>query len=119
MPPKQAAYLLDMLQAARAVQEYLAGYTHDDFLADLKTQDAVLRRLLVLGEAAARVTPEMRAAIPAIPFSSIIGMRNRIVHDYGHIDSEIIWEVTQVHLPLIIPELQRIFHASDEPPRER
>jgi uncharacterized protein with HEPN domain len=78
-----------MLQSAEAIRQYLAGYSHEDFLSDPKAQDAVLRRLLVVGEAAARLSAETRRD-PAIPFSSIIGMRNRVVHDYGHIDLEII-----------------------------
>jgi uncharacterized protein with HEPN domain len=58
-----------------------------------------LRRLLVIGEAAARLTPESCAEFPEIPFPRIVGMRNRVVHDYGHVDLEIIWEIVQIHLP--------------------
>ena len=83
MPPRQAAHLLDIFRSVQAIREYLAGYSHQQFLQDAKTQDAVLRRLLVVGEAAARLTPETCAEFPNIPFPRIIGMRNRIVHDYG------------------------------------
>jgi len=114
MPPRQAAYLLDIFRSVQAIQEYLAGYSHQQFLQDAKTQDAVLRRLLVIGEAAARLTPETCAELPNVPFSRIIGMRNRIVHDYGHVDFEIIWETVQMHLPLLFAELQQFLADRNE-----
>jgi uncharacterized protein with HEPN domain len=114
MPPRQVAYLLDISSALQAIREYLAGYSHQQFLHDAKTQDAVLRRLLVVGEAAARLTPETCAAFPNIPFPRIIAMRNRIVHDYGHVDFEIIWETVQIHLPLLLAELQQFFADRQE-----
>jgi uncharacterized protein with HEPN domain len=95
MPPKQVAYLLDIFRSIEAIQSYVAGQTHEDFLKDAKTQDAVLRRFLVAGEAAARLTPETCAEFPAIPFPKIVGMRNRVVHDYGNVDFQIVWETVQ------------------------
>src|SRR5271165_2168002 len=85
IPPRQAAFLLDILQSVKTIHSYIAGLTHEQFLADTKTQDAVLRRFLVAGEAAARLTPETCAEFPNIPFHKIAGMRNRVVHDYGDI----------------------------------
>ena len=114
LPPRQAAYLLDVFKSVQAIQSYVAGQTHEDFLKDPKTQDAVLRRFLVAGEAAARLDPETCAAFPAIPFPKIVGMRNRVVHDYGNVDFEIVWETIQDHLPLLFKELQRFFAERGE-----
>jgi uncharacterized protein with HEPN domain len=107
MPPRQAAYLLDILHSAEAIQGYTAGYDRHEFLRDAKTQDAVLRRFLVAGEAAARLTQETRDLLPAIPFHQVIGMRNRVVHDYGQVDLEIVWETVEYHIPPVIAELKR------------
>ena len=109
MPPRQVAYLLDIFRSVEAIQSYVAGQTHEDFLKDAKTQDAVLRRFLVAGEAAGRLTPETCAEFPAIPFPKIVGMRNRVVHDYGNVDFQIVWETVQTHLTLLFNELQRFF----------
>lgn len=68
-----------------------------------------MRRLLVAGEAAARLTEETRAQFPEIPFHKIIGMRNRVVHDYGQVDFEIVWETVEHHLPMLMKELQTFF----------
>lgn len=58
MPPRQVAYLLDIFRSLQAIQDYLGGYSRERFLGDAKTQDAVLRRLLVIGEASERLPPE-------------------------------------------------------------
>ena len=104
MAPRQVAYLLDIFRSVEAIQSYVAGQTQEDFLKDAKTQDAVLRRFLVAGEAAARLTPET----PSFP-PKIVGMRNRVVHDYGNVDFQIVWETVQTHLPPLFKELQRFF----------
>ena len=79
MPPRQAAYLLDIFKSVQAIQNYVAGQSREQFLNDAKTQDAVLRRFLVAGEAAARLDLATCAEFLNIPFSKIIGMRNRFV----------------------------------------
>ena len=109
MQDRQAAYLLDILQSAETIENYVDGIGQEDFLRDLKTQDAVLRRLMVIGEAAARLTPETVALFETIPFRKMAGLRNRVVHDYGQIDFEIVWETVTIHLPKVRSELQGYF----------
>ncbi len=88
--------------------------TKSFLIKDAKTQDAVLRRFLVAGEAAARLSPETCAKFPGIPFPKIVGMRNRVVHDYGNVDFEIVWETIQTHLRPLFEELQRFFAGRGE-----
>ena len=114
IPPRQAAYLLDIFRSVKTIQSYVAGQTREQFLEDTRTQDAVLRRFLVAGEAAARLTPETCAEFPAIPFHKISGMRNRVVHDYGNVDFEIVWETVQIHLPSLFQELHQFFAERGE-----
>src|SRR5687767_232166 len=76
----EAAYLLDMLDAARNILEFTTGLTFDDFSASKLVQSAVIREILVLGEAARHVSAATQAAIPAIDWALIIGMRNRLIH---------------------------------------
>lgn len=79
-------HLQDMLSAARTAMAHLAGMTLDSFLRDVKTQDAVLWRLAVIGEAANNVTPASQAAIQ-LPWSQIIGMRHVAIHHNGKCDT--------------------------------
>jgi uncharacterized protein with HEPN domain len=74
------AYFLDILIAARKVLRYTAGVSWEDFTGDNVLQDAVMRNLQIIGEAARKVSDESRAAHPGIPWTDIIGMRNRLVH---------------------------------------
>ena len=113
MQTRQRAYLFDILQSAEVVAHYISGYSRDQFLQDTRTQDAVLRRLLVIGEAAARLTDETIAHFDRIPFRSIVGMRNRVVHDYGQIDLEIVWEAANSHLPKVHDELSEWFRRNE------
>jgi uncharacterized protein with HEPN domain len=78
------------LQSVQAIESYITGQSLEAFLKDAKTQDAVLRRFFVAGEAAAHLTPETCAVFPGIPVNKIVGVRNRVVHDYGNVDLEII-----------------------------
>jgi len=98
----------------KTIQSYVGAQTHEEFMADTKTQDAVLRRFLVAGEAAARLTAETCAEFPNIPFHKITGMRNRVVHDYGNVDFQIVWETVQTHLPSLFKELQEFFAERGE-----
>ncbi len=114
IPSKDAARLLDMFQSVQTIQTYVAGQTREQFQRDLKTQDVVLRRFLVVGEAATPLTPETRSALPFIPFAQIIGMRNRVVHDYGNVDVDIVWETIQQHLPALVEQLEQFFEERSQ-----
>jgi uncharacterized protein with HEPN domain len=109
MEARQAAFLLDILHSAEAIQRYVEGYSREDFLGDPKTQDAVLRRLLVIGEAATRLTADTAARFEELPFRKMAGLRNRVVHDYGQIDLEIVWATVMHHLPQVRKDLHAFF----------
>ncbi len=96
------AHLLDVLEAARRIIEYVGGKTFDDFSRDLQCQDAVLRRVSVIGEAARRVSPETRAAHSSLPWREMIAMRNFVIHQYDSIDISLLWETTARDVPRLI-----------------
>jgi uncharacterized protein with HEPN domain len=111
---RDPAWILDMLQAAQKVLEYAIGLTETSFLASSRDQDAIVRQLTILGEAAKRVSPDFRNEHPEIPWKKIAGTRDVIVHDYFHVDSEKVWRIVQEDLPDLIKALVRIV-----PPEER
>lgn len=108
---KQAGLLRDILDSAEAIRQYLADVTHEQFLANTEKQDAVLRRLEIIGEAASRLTPETQARFPDLPFRSMRGMRNIIAHDYGDVDVEQVWTTATNDLDPVIAALERYFAA--------
>jgi len=109
MEADQFGRLRDILQAARLIASYLKGTTEGDFLANSEKQDAVIRRLEIIGEATAHLTETTRQAIPELPFRKMRGMRNIVAHDYGNVDLKIVWEVALVQLPEICGILEKFF----------
>ena len=93
MEADQLGRLRDILQAARLIASYLEDTTEADFLANSEKQDAVIRRIEVIGEATAHLTEATRQAIPELPFRKMRGMRNIVAHDYANVDLKIVWEV--------------------------
>jgi uncharacterized protein with HEPN domain len=108
------AYLLDMLLATRKVQQFTQGVAWDQFQGDDLLQNAVMRLIQIVGEAARKVSPEFKQAHPEIPWQGIIGMRNRLVHDYFRIESSRVWEVIEKDLPALIPLIEPLV-PPDEP----
>jgi uncharacterized protein with HEPN domain len=72
----------------------------------VQLQDSVIRRLLVIAEAARRVSETTRQTLPNIAWQEINGMRNRLVHEYDDVNLDIVWDVIQSELPSVIEELQ-------------
>jgi uncharacterized protein with HEPN domain len=101
-----AAYLHDMLEAARLIRTYMRKVSFEDFWHDSEKRDAVALRLSVIGEAANRVSSATQKALASIPFKQIRGLRNRIAHDYGAIDFKIVWAVTQNEIGPLIGALE-------------
>ncbi len=108
------AYLLDMLLATRKVQQFTRGVAWNQFRGDELLQNAVMRLIQIIGEAARKVSPEFKQAHPEIPWQGIIGMRNRLVHDYFRIESSRVWEVIEKDLPALIPLIEPLI-PPDEP----
>ena len=82
--------------------------TFDEFTADSKTVDAVIRNFEIIGEAANRLPEEYKDQHPDIEWPRIRGFRNRIVHDYSGIDYAIVWQIKESFLPRMIIQLQKL-----------
>ncbi len=105
-------YLLDILEAAKLALAYVDKKSKEEFFNDTQCQDAVIRRLEIIGEAAARrISEEMRAAYPDLPWSDMIGMRNVIIHEYDDVDLVIVWETVHNDLPPLIDALEKILQS--------
>lgn len=105
--------LLDMLQSAQIATGYIARRSRQDLETDLQLQDAIIRRLLIICEAARRISEETQQSLPTVPWSAINGMRNLLVHEYDEIDLDIVWDTLQISLPVLIAELENVV-----PPKE-
>jgi len=100
------ALLLDMLLAARDAREFVQGLDGPAFLASRLHQNAVVRSLEVIGEAAGKVSKGFRDGHPEVPWSDIVNMRNRLIHAYNEVRLDIVWNVVRNQLPELIAALE-------------
>lgn len=111
---RERTYLVDMLVAARDVRALTGGLTREPLEESRLHQLALAKAIELIGEAARQVSERTRAAHPEIPWPQIIRMRHRLVHDYGRIDLEVVWRVTQIYVPELIAQLEPLVPPEDE-----
>jgi uncharacterized protein with HEPN domain len=104
-----------MLDAAQNAISFVGERTRNDLDADLMFAYAVVRAIEIVGEAASKIEDSTRDQLSSIPWHNIIGMRNRVIHDYVNVDNDIVWEVLTQNLPFLISELERILSEDRNP----
>ncbi len=104
----------DILESIEKIERYTAGLDRAAFLGDEKTTDSVVRNLEIIGEAANRIPESFTAQHPEIQWRRIVGLRNRIVHDYFGLDLEIVWEILVNELPALKDRISAIREGNTE-----
>lgn len=113
---RDLTYLLDILLAARRIQTYVEDVTEEAFADDQVLQDAVFMRLVVIGEAARRISMGFREDYPDLPWQEMIGLRSKVVHEYDRIRLDIIWHVTQHDIPALIAQIAPLIPPDESAP---
>jgi uncharacterized protein with HEPN domain len=101
--------LLDIREAIENIQKY-AARGKNAFRKDELIQTWVLHHIQILGEAASRISDEFQEEHPDIPWFKIIGMRNILVHDYFHIDIDVVWSVVENDLPVLYDQVKHLLN---------
>ena len=101
-------FLEDILESMSLIEEYVKGMSFDDFKEDRKTIDAVVRNFEIIGEAAKNIPENIRNNYKNIDWIGIIGLRNRISHEYFGVDFSIIWNIVELELSVLKKEIQNI-----------
>ena len=97
-----------ILDSIHLIQEYTNQLSLDDFLASTQVQDAVIRRIAIIGEAVKNLSYELRQAHPDVPWRQIAGMRDIVIHEYFGVDLELTWRTVQNDLPEFEQKLKDI-----------
>jgi uncharacterized protein with HEPN domain len=103
---RDPANLWDMIEAAGKIKIFLKNKTFEDFMHDDMLRAAVERNLGIIGEAARRISEELKHEHPEIPWRKIIAQRNVLIHEYDDIDYREIWQVITFHLPRLIDQIR-------------
>ena len=113
-PEADRVRLVHMLEAIRQLEVSLPNVTEEQLDQDAMLRFGTVKLIEVIGEAANMLTKELREANPDVPWHLIIGMRNRLVHDYFRIDTAVVAEVVRVHIPLLKPQVERLLAGLPE-----
>ena len=114
MQRDDAAYLLDILIAANKAIGYLDELSWNEFETSELHQDAAMRALEIIGEAANRVSDSTKETHPEIPWNQVIGMRNRLVHEYFRINLAAVWDTVQRDLPELVKLIEPLVPREEE-----
>ena len=114
-------YLDHMFEAAQQACSYTEGLCKKDFLADKRTQQAVILNLVIIGEAATKLLKDYGKFLdqhPNVPWRSMKGMRNRIAHGYFDINLDVVWDTVQTALPQLLEQLPAIREDTNDEENE-
>lgn len=108
------AAILDMVQAIERAQKLSAGFSQKDFIGSEMAQWAIFSQIVILGEAASRLDRAFQSTHPNIPWSSVIGMRHRLVHGYDSVDWVRVWKTLREDLPPLLNQLKELLAVEGE-----
>lgn len=98
--------IVDIVESIKLILRYVEGVSQEALAANVEKQDAILRRITIIGEATKRLSPEFRQKHSGIPWKKIAGMRDVITHDYDEIDLIEIWTVIKENLPELLSYIE-------------
>ena len=116
LPELDAVRLRHILESAEEAAGYISNRTREDLETDRPLVHSLVRCVEIIGEAARNVSSETRGAHTDVPWSKIVGMRNRLIHGYFDINFSILWRTVSEELPVLAERLRKMLAESEEPP---
>jgi uncharacterized protein with HEPN domain len=107
-------YLDDIIEAIQRIEEYS---THSDYISfeqDRKAVDAIIRNFGIMGEAVNNIPSTLRSKYPEIPWAEMMGMRNKLIHEYFGVDTQILWKTIKENLPQLKPQVRKMLQDLEQ-----
>jgi uncharacterized protein with HEPN domain len=101
-------FVEDILESINLIEKYIEGVEEKDFNSDRKTIDAVVRNLEIIGEAAKYIPEDVKYKFSDVDWKGVLGLRNRIAHEYFGISVSIIWDIITKELPLLKEQMEKV-----------
>ena len=101
-------FLSDIKEAIRRIEVYIEKMNYEKFLQDIKTQDAVVRNLEIIGEAAKNISSDFKEKYPKIPWKELAGVRDRLIHHYFGVNYDIVWVIVNEELSAVIIQVEEV-----------
>ena len=98
----------ELRESVAWISAYVASHSADSFRSDMLTRDAVCMRLIVIGEAASRLTGDGKAMLPHLNWAGMAGLRHMLAHDYGAASPSLLWSIATVSVPELATALSQI-----------
>jgi len=106
-------FIEDILDAMNKIEEYIKGLSYEDFAENEMVEDAVIRRIEIIGEAAGNVPENIKVKYQNIPWKKMVGLRNITIHEYFGVDLDIVWEIVTKNIPGTKADIQKVLEDMD------
>ena len=100
--------LSDIRESCKRIEIYIENKTYENFLEDIKTQDAIVRNLEIIGEASRNISDRLKESYPGILWKDLAALRNRLIHQYFGVNYDIVWDIIKREIPEIKIEIEKI-----------
>lgn len=115
MNKKDLIYIYHINDSIKKILEYCEGISEEDFIKKSLVQDAVIRKIEIIGEASSKLSKEFKSENNFIPWKNIVGMRNKLIHDYFGVDVIAVWQTVNTDIPELKGQIEIIINKSDQP----
>ncbi|MEK7671615.1 MAG: DUF86 domain-containing protein [Bacteroidota bacterium] len=112
---REILYLTDILLSIEKIERYITGISFEEFMDDDLRIDGVSRNLEIIGEGVKNLPTDLRAHAPDIEWNDIVGMRNKLIHEYWGTDLDIVWKAAHRDLPKLKLEVQKLIKKLEPP----